>query len=79
MTFAFGNDNVFINATTEILMDISLYPGVIYSPFIVEVSTPIYNNSNLFSICRMELTQVGRNLACLYQPTLNSSVQYNSM
>lgn len=79
MTFEFGDDKVFINATTDIRMSVSVYPGVIYSPFTIEVSTPFYNNSNLFSICRMELTQVGRNLACLNQAILNSSVLYYSM
>jgi len=77
----FGTNSVYMNASTDIRLKISTYRGVIYSPFTVQINMPQTpdNLTNLFSICRAEVVNVGMNMPCFNQIAANNSISYLNM
>jgi len=79
MYFSSGNGIVPVNASTEIRINIATYPGAVYTPVNLEITVPYGNNSNIYSICRVEVLSVGNYLPCVNMTALNASVQYYTM
>jgi len=67
---------VSVNASTDYRLSVSAYPDTLYDPLYLEVTVPYDNTSTVFSICRVELVSVGRNLPCVNQTSINASVTY---
>jgi hypothetical protein len=74
--FKFGTSTMSVNQSTDYRLLVAAYPQTLYTPVYLEITVPYDNSSTIFSICRVELVNVGSNLPCVNRTAVNSSVQY---
>ena len=71
-------DNVVVNGSRRIIIDMVVAPDAVYAPMEVEFITPVQNDSAVITICHAEIIHVGKNIPCLNATEANQTVEFTS-